>query len=366
MPFVRHLRVLYKDCDRLPSRDAIRSMRFHNIQILRFVAAAGVLLYHSHYYVGAYLWNTPLIRMFDVRLSWGVMLFFAISGFVVSHSLTFTKPGRFLVLRLMRIYPAFWLAAAIVVIGRQVLGGHPLGPGLAPALTLMPFGGAQYPLGVEWSLVYEIFFYTLLAVVACMRVRHAIEWSMLAWVVAIAAMATFGPFRATSFFPTFGTIAFSTFNLPFIAGVLAYSWFRRVDRLPIAILGAAIPIALFAAGRAGVGEVQFAFQAVGFGALVLLVAEVSRRRDASPANPLVRAGDWSYGLYLLHVPVIVAILALVPFSPKRADLVFVLVAGVALVVGCTFGWLETRLYRANRARVDRRCPKSRVDRVAGR
>ncbi|MEO8673987.1 MAG: acyltransferase [Casimicrobiaceae bacterium] len=333
-------------------------MRFNNIQVLRFFAAASVALYHSHYYVGALLWKTPMTRAFDFHFAWGVELFFAISGFVVSYSLTKSTPGRFLALRLMRIYPAFWLAAFVVIAGRFALGGHPFTSGLLPALTLMPVGGADYPLGgVEWSLVYEVFFYTLLALIALVPVRFAREWAMVVWLAAIAAMALYGPVPATSFVPTFGTIAFSAFNLPFIAGVLGYSLFRGVDRLPLAVLVATVPIALLAADGEISTELQLAFQAVGFAALVLSAAEISRRWDVAATNPLVKLGDMSYGLYLVHVPVILAVLARNRFGPADANEAFLTCASTALVVGCGYGWIEISLYRRNKAWLDRRWPR---------
>ena len=332
-------------------------MRFNNIQILRFFAAASVVLYHSHYYVGTTLWKTPLTRAFDFRFTWGVELFFALSGFVVSHSLTKSTPGRFFALRLIRIYPAFWLAASIAIAGRVAFGGHPFNRGLLSALTLMPAGGAGYPLGIEWSLVYEVFFYTLIAAIALIPLRFAREWAMVVWLAAIAAMAMFGPIRATSFFPTLGTIAFSAFNLPFIAGVLGYSLFRGVDRLPLAIFVATVPIALLAADGDIALEVQLAFRAIGFAALVLSAAEISRRWDALPTNPLVKLGDMSYGLYLIHVPVILAVLSWHRFAPAEANDAFITCAGTALVVGCAYGWVEVGLYRRNKALLDRLWPR---------
>jgi len=330
-------------------------VRFNNIQILRFIAAAGVLVYHGHYYVGELVWKTPLTRAFDFHLSWGVELFFAISGFVVSHSLASAPPGRFLALRLVRIYPAFWLAAALVALAGTAFGNSPVTRGWLPALTLLPVGGADYPLGgVEWSLVYEVFFYALLAAVALVPARNAREWAMLLWLAAIAMMGAFGSTRATSFTPTIATIAFSAFNLPFIAGVLGYSWFRRVDRLPLAPLICAVPLALFGAYRAGVAEIQLGFQAVGFAALVLVAAELSRRQDASRANPLVKLGDWSYALYLVHVPVIKGVLALTPFAPSEANAAFATVVVVALAAGAAYGIVETALYRRSKALLERR------------
>ena len=335
-------------------------MRFNNIQILRFLAAAGVLLYHGHYYTGEWLAKTPLTRLFDYRYSWGVELFFAISGFVVSHSLSRTPPGRFLVLRLIRIYPAFWLAAAIVVAGRLAVGGHPFAGGLAPTLTLLPVAGAAAPWplgGVEWSLVYEVFFYGLLAAVALVPARNAREWAMVAWLAAILAWGLWGPVRATAFHPSPAMLPLSAFNLPFIAGVLAYSWFRRVERLPVAALVCTVPAALVAADRAPSAEIMLAWQAVGFGALVLLAAAVSRVRDALPTNPLVRLGDASYGLYLVHVSVIKAVLTRGGYAPADADDAFFSAVCAALVIGSAFGFVEITLYRRNKRALDRRWPR---------
>ena len=339
-------------------------MRFNNIQVLRFLAAASIVLTHCHYYVGEGLWATPLTNPFDYHFAWGVELFFAISGFVVSHSLAHTTPGRFLALRLLRIYPAFWLAAAIVITLTFAFGGDPFLPRLLPALTLMPVGGADYPLtGVEWSLVYEVFFYTLLAAVALIPARNAREWAMVVWVCAIAGTALFGQ-RTSSFLPTFAKIPFSAYSLPFIAGVLGYSWYRRVDRLPIAALVCTIPLALVAADRPMANEIGLAFQAAGFGALVLLAAEISRRHDVSPSNPLVRLGDWSYGIYLMHVVVIKAVLAVVPFSPSAADGAFLLTLSAALVVGAAYGWMEIGVYHRNKAWLNRLWPRRSIPRAS--
>ena len=335
-------------------------MRFNNIQILRFVAATSVVLLHAHHYVGNALWKTSLTRAFDFRFGWGVELFFAISGFVVSHSLARSRPSRFLALRLIRIYPAFWLAVAIVVGVQYAFGTKPVVPPSPRALSLLPWGEVGYPLGgVEWSLVYEVFFYALLTAVALVPKKNVREWAMLAWLVAIVAAAVIAPGHATRFLPTPSTILLSAFNLPFILGVLAYSWYSRVARLPILPLALLIPLALLAALGTRPSELQLAFLAVSFASLVLVAAELSRRWDASASNPLVKLGDWSYGLYLIHVPVILAVLAVMPFTPAGASYAFAAVVVVALVAGCGYGAVEITAYRHNKALLARMLARMR-------
>jgi len=332
-------------------------MRFHYIQMLRFAAAAGVLLYHAHVHIGRLVGESALARAFDVHFSWGVELFFAISGFVIAHSLARTPPARFAAHRVLRIYPAYALAFLGVIAAKWALGVD--APSLDAAVrgvSLLPVCCADYPLGVEWSLVYEIFFYALVAAIAGLPWRNAREWAMLGWLLAIGAAAWWEPSRATAFLPGWRLIVLSAFNLPFIAGVLAYAWFCRVERVPMIPLVCALPVALFAANQMSATEAQLAWLAVGFGALVLAAAELSRRRDASARHPIVRLGDWSYGLYLVHVPVVRAVATAFGASPQWANAAFVIALAVALAAGLAFGAAEMALYRYNRAWLVRRSP----------
>ena len=322
-------------------------MRFNNIQILRFFAAAGVLLYHAHGYIGEHIWKTWLTRLFDYHFSWGVELFFVISGFVVSHSLSRQSPGRFLANRLVRVYPALWLASAIVLVWRFIaIDARPDPVNVLLAFSLFPTPRAEFQLGdLEWTLVYEVFFYLLLACIGLLRVRNAREWAMVVWAGAIGATALFTSLEATALRPTAATIFLSAFNLPFIAGVLAYSWFTRERRLPVTSLLLLVPVALYAAHRVHSTVAQLAFQAVGFGALVLLAAQRSRSHDPAPSHPLVKLGDWSYGIYLVHLSVIRGVTTLFAARPDLANICFVVDVAVALLAGIVYGVVETTMYR---------------------
>jgi peptidoglycan/LPS O-acetylase OafA/YrhL len=159
------------------------------------------------------------------------------------------------------------------------------------------------------------------------------------------------------FLPSWRTIFLSAFNLPFIAGVLAYAWFRRIERIPLLPLAAAVPVALAAVERLATTQAQIAMLALAFGSLVLAAAELSRRRDASAGNLLVRLGDWSYGLYLVHVPIVRAAALAFAAMSLAPNLAFVVAVALALAGGLAFGAVEMTVYRRNKRWLD---PKTGV------
>src|SRR5439155_2487351 len=94
-----------------------RAVKYANIQVLRFFAAFLVLLYHLGVYAQRLLAvNEPAVNVIAHPVfAVGVVVFFAISGFVLTHSLQSTTVPQFLLLRLARIYPAYCVAVAAVL-----------------------------------------------------------------------------------------------------------------------------------------------------------------------------------------------------------------------------------------------------------
>ncbi|MEG2469338.1 MAG: acyltransferase family protein, partial [Comamonas sp.] len=83
-----------------------------NIQILRFIAAIWVVLFHGTF-VGMFFDIAPWINFF---INWGyagVDIFFVISGVIMAHSTKNTPhtprtAGTFFLIRLSRIYTGWW------------------------------------------------------------------------------------------------------------------------------------------------------------------------------------------------------------------------------------------------------------------
>ncbi len=104
-----------------------------------------------------------------------------------------------------------------------MFGGFAWNRGTIFGLTLLPLGDVPRPLGsIEWTLVYEVFFYALVALVWTARSNRILGGFCLAWAVAITVVAVVSPSWGAGFTPTFPRIALSAYNYAFIGGVLAF------------------------------------------------------------------------------------------------------------------------------------------------
>ena len=132
------------------------------LDALRGIAALMVVF--SHLY-GPLLGDVWLFsELLDVG-KLGVLWFFMISGVVIPFSLQPLPDGarRFLISRLMRLYPAYWLSL-LVYLSILQLGGGVMPPwiqvmaNLTMLQTLLGFGDV---IGLYWTLFIELVFYGL-------------------------------------------------------------------------------------------------------------------------------------------------------------------------------------------------------------
>ncbi|ANT63239.1 hypothetical protein AYJ57_22445 (plasmid) [Salipiger sp. CCB-MM3] len=148
-------------------------MMIYNLQVLRAVAAAMVVLHHLR---EALAEAFPSVVEIEVGAA-GVDIFFVLSGVVI----TLTEEGRndgafaFLKRRALRIVPMYWLTLWLIGLalfaGLSPIGVQPEDGTVGKMLLSMffiPFErehGAIMPLlGVGWTLNYEAFFYVVVAI----------------------------------------------------------------------------------------------------------------------------------------------------------------------------------------------------------
>ncbi len=326
-------------------------MRFNNIQVVRIVAAVAVVLAHLTYY-SEKLFHTVAFPFAFLEGSWTcfpVPLFFAISGFVLTHAVQRSQTSTFLLGRALRLYPGFWLAT-ILFASAIALTGWPDDVPLRSRLTWIDWtlrpgesGSRLYILGIEWSLVFEVSLSLSLAAMSLLGTRRGLPIATILWLIVLGVKIAVWPGYAMETLPTWQTFVFSPFNVPFLLGILTY-YLRDLGRTWrwAVFAGLVVYLAIVPARFKTLEGLWVAYGA----AAAVATWFVVQIRQLSTANPLVRVGEYSYGLYLAHVPLIMGTFAILLAHGWLLDseAAVLLVGAIALVVGLAFGRLEVALH----------------------
>ena len=149
------------------------SKRVASLQALRAIAASLVVFSHS---ITTYMDKIDNLG-FDFNHKYGglgVKIFFCISGYIIYKTTQSLPAGRdsvvdFMVRRVIRIVPIYWIATLLYSIKLSLQGNMPTIHELVSSLLFIPYisnsNGLMRPvLGVGWTLNYEMLFYFVLAV----------------------------------------------------------------------------------------------------------------------------------------------------------------------------------------------------------
>jgi peptidoglycan/LPS O-acetylase OafA/YrhL len=341
-------------------------MRFNNLQVLRLLAAVGVVLFHLGEYARLRFGVT------DGSVSWLGMpwiasalvpLFFALSGFVLTLALQRTSPIRYLALRAVRIYPGFWLAV-LAVLAVDALGLWPSRaldvaeprPNLRSLFLIVsgPMRGGRLPLMIEWTLIYEVFLSVALLALRMIVGPSRLAWAAAVWLAVLAVKSVVWPGVGSQMLPGWRTIGVSVILVPFLLGVLAYQWRDVGKRFRWPVLAVAVAATLVAGIWVPIRDIEPHYWLRGVAA-ALTVWFLVQIPDVSPTNPLAVGGNASYGLYLVHVPtILLAIAALRHLEVGVGTWWGVAIVGAAAIsVGWSFGRLESGLHAYAKRLVDR-------------
>lgn len=273
--------------------------RLYALDLLRFFAATGVLLYHYLYNAspGAVSWLASFGYL-------GVNVFFVISGFVVLWSCRGRTPAAFVRARVLRLYPEFWLCVLLSAVVFGVRGQSLSGAEIAANLTMLPaYLGAPYVDGVYWTLAVEMKFYALLWLLLVLGQMPRVERWLLLW-LAVSLLGRFvdlGPLKSASL---------GVHGPLFASGGLLYlayesGWTRL--RAAALIVGVALSAVAATEGMAGFVQpaditpssvaVTVLFVLAAF-ALFVGIKYLHVPERLRPAAALL--GGLTYPLYLLH------------------------------------------------------------------
>jgi peptidoglycan/LPS O-acetylase OafA/YrhL len=177
-----------------PSGSAGTPGRLAWLDVLRGVAALCVVFDHFGSFVPPRIQAT-VSQWFDPG-SYGVFVFFLISGYIVPASLERKGSVRtFWVSRMFRLYPLYLLAVGIAVALWMTHVGGLRGEESDPATSVLSqmlmmsnvLAGTNLP-NVVWSLSYEMIFYLLLTALFMARVHRRSSQYALGFAVAAVAL----------------------------------------------------------------------------------------------------------------------------------------------------------------------------------
>lgn len=329
-------------------------MRFDGIEVGRGIAACLVVLHHSGEIIAeprfydALIWG-GLLKNFNV----GIDFFFVLSGFIIAwvHWGDVGRPERvvhYARRRFLRIYPPYWgvmlpLAALYFIFPAAGKSHQHDVWGFVFSVLLLPYPDGPI-LGAAWTLVHEVIFY---GVFALLIARGGIAaWLLPAWALAIVAAQPFVPLP----FPL--SLIFNAFNLEFLFGVAAALWLRdRKVPFPrvfaLAGLAAFLGFMLFAPTIQGVsivGRLAFGLSAtVG----ILGIVEWERSRGLHVAKPLLALGAASYAVYLIHgvtLSATIHVLTKLGFRAAPLPLVVLILVAASVIAGLLYhAWVERPL-----------------------
>jgi len=267
--------------------------------------------------------------------SYGVHLFFIISGFVIALSSEGRTAAKFLRARALRLYPAFIASCTITVFVLALSGfSIPVWRYLANITLFAPYLGQASIDSVYWSLYIEVRFYLFIALIIAIGQQSRIMWFMAAWIL----------LSVTNLWVTIprgiGTLAYAPL---FISGVI-YSLVSRktVRNWHYALLVLCIALSVVYA------EIEIAQPAVilkrapiavgllicSFHALMFAIARGKLRVSTSATVGLL--GALSYPIYLLHEEIGNALLRSIRMPPYLALFAVCMIIIFAAWLVCSF------------------------------
>jgi peptidoglycan/LPS O-acetylase OafA/YrhL len=336
--------------------EVTRKRRLYEIDLLRFVAALMVVLFHFSFSLGqSKIDYAPTLGPVTRYGYLGVDLFFMISGMVVFMSLSGRTPRQFLISRVSRLYPAYWVAVTLTTLSVVLIGArgrHGIGPVQYLAnLTMFPqAANVPYVEGVYWTLWSEWRFYALLFAFALVGVTtRRTHWFMWGW-LAVSATLDVLPLPATA---TNG-LALAVqplYSHYFIAGMALYLIYRAgATRNLVALLLACYANAVYegvrnantrAAANVELNPIIVAAVITAIFVVMALVATGAFTRWSRPG--LASVGLMTYPLYLIHPTIGFAILNAGGPSLNRWALLAITIVALCLLSWAISTQAEARL-----------------------
>ncbi len=290
-----------------------------SIQSLRGFAALAVCIAHLHS-VESKFGGVPLLGNWAISGFAGVDLFFVISGFVMvwvthaSQNVARALPG-FWFARFMRIYPLWWLVLSAVVVvwlvkPQWVYSSHLTDPDILRSYLLFP--AKELPLhAVGWTLIHEVWFYIVFGLIL-LAPNVLVPFLLLGWGTCVAAAAILLPAHPDPVIALIRHPLTLEFIMGAFVGILAIRGQFPAPKLMLQA-GLFVLVLSFASQlsnpSAAFDDEWSRVRLFGVPAAFIIWGWVGfeQQNNVASSRWSQALGNWSYALYLIHVPVFVAV-----------------------------------------------------------
>lgn len=327
----------------------------YSIQVLRAVAALLVVADHTLIHIFT-VYDLP--QIYHV-MAWklggiGVTTFFVISGFVMAltNDANFGRreePLRFMLNRIIRIMPLYWLMSAIaaalfiVTASKQISISYLL----MSLFFIVPLDTANHTimqpvLGPGWTLSYEMFFYAVFALFLMLPKRAALT----GFTTVMVALVIWGMSTLSSTEINDPTSRFAFYANPllllFVGGVLLGALYKKYEsvfqntNINISWMYGAVALTLFISIATDKNSWQLILQPLVFilPLICVAIALLCRFEPVTRSGRLgVLLGEASYSIYLSHILVLAIMRKIVPVAPLFGIVYFIVVFTAAAVTG---------------------------------
>jgi peptidoglycan/LPS O-acetylase OafA/YrhL len=299
------------------------ALTFDSLTGLRFILAIWIAVFHfgdMYDHTGFGSW--PIMKAGVARVD----LFFVLSGFVLTHVYWMRTDAKFdfagfLQARFARLFPLHLLALSVLLVllagahiikATEEIQGFTLQGFLANIFLLQAWGieGAGKWNFPAWTISAEFTGYLLfplfLMVATCFRKTPLVFLACsiaFVWVLDLAFQTFLGR-SLTQSTQDLGAVRGSAVMLVGVAGRVAFERTNLSARAGMILAGAGIGIA----GTAAFLSLSTALVALGGACLVIGLAsrDVLNAKSFLNTPTMVELGKWSYGIFILHVPLFMA------------------------------------------------------------
>jgi peptidoglycan/LPS O-acetylase OafA/YrhL len=297
--------------------------RNYTIDFLRFFASTIVVLFHLNESIS--FLDNPYRNV--VKLGWlGVPIFFVVSGYCIALAANSSKSAiDFAVRRFFRIFPMYWLSLLIVIIcvlyhiffyEHYSLVQLPKSPRSVTATILLltsPVTPVPTINWVYWSLTVEIFFYIIIGLSLIFRERYRNLFIISVSIISLSPqLAELPGLFFLQQWPSFG-----------LGLALHIIHTNKQKLLPVLIL-------LINSANLLLFKHPDHYPLVSFLAFIVIASSIYWKD--LPQNYLSKLGDYSYAVYLLHVPLGIYLLGNLKISTIQENIYLNVVYDVAIVI----------------------------------